>query len=545
MDTKLSEEEEYDVLVIGRGTAGLRAGVEALSHSKRVLIISNGGPCTGIVGFNVPLEEGGDKASSFMTDILANGKYISDIHLSSILANRSVGELRMLEHLGLSFTHDKDRYLPRLTSGNRYPRTVYRSDTTGLDIIDALSSAYKRRGGGERRDEYALRILTKDNSVVGLVTYNEKSGEYHAYRVPAIIIATGGLGPLYSKSTNSPILNGDGLALALEAGAELRDLEFIQFEPFLMLIPEISEKFSVSFLLHDKPRIYNKDKETIFPKDFGELNKGDLSRFLYREIKSGRATEQGGIYFDCTHFTEEQLNNHQRFLSVCGRHGIDPGVVPFEISPAQHNILGGIMIDSEASTSVNGLFAAGEVSGGVHGADRLAGNSGSDALVFGAVAGKSASQYARDHRPESKNQIKKIADSLEFNYASVPFDILRKKIGNILWNTAGIIRTGSLMRKGIKELNALEEEYMNKEGVLDSSPIAHLRSRNALTLAKLIIQAALLREESRGVHFREDFPEQNDESWLKSIMFAQRNNKIVYRCYSQLCRPLSSEWNEV
>jgi fumarate reductase (CoM/CoB) subunit A len=538
---------DYDVIIIGSGVAGLRAGVEVVKSKKKILMITNGKPCMDIVGFNVPIPECGDSPAAFLSDILSNGKYINNIRLAALLANRAEEELRHLEGLGLSFIHDGKKYLPRLTSGNSYPRTLYRKDRTGPDILKTLFKCYRQRGGEEIRDELVLKIFTRDNHVTGILTCSMEGVNFRIYRAGSVIIATGGLGPLYEKSSNATSINGDGFVMALEAGAELVDMEFVQFEPFMMILPDSDDIFTVSFLLHDDPNIYNSGKQNILPENWKRINKGELSRILFRQIMKGNTSGHGGLYFDCTRFTEKQLQNHQKFLDVCKRNRIDPRKSPLEITPVQHNFLGGIRIDSSGMTSVNGLYAAGEAAGGIHGADRLAGNSGTDGLVFGAIAGLSAAQK---NKYEKVKQSEGLFDEAnreieQFKKYYGPLQEWRNTIASLLWNNVGIIRNKYKLSETLNELIDMDNKLTPTDNTSAFSPITAFRNRNTILLAKLITKAALLRSESRGVHFREDCEGQDDLNWIKNIVFRKRGDLIQYNFFLQRQVPESNIWNGI
>ena len=384
-----------DVLILGGGTAALRAGVAASMAGVSVTILRKGPPNVWIVAFNAPVLEGIDSPGDYFNDMVRQGGFISDFDLVSTLTSEAIKQVHFFEEHGISFKHGKKGYAPRLTSGNRIPRSLYTTDRVGPEMISCMGRLLREQKVSIKSNRSAISLLINDGRAVGVLAVDQKNWNLEIYQAKAVILATGGLGRLYAVSNNNPNLKGDGYVLAYRVGADLVDMEFVQFEPFWVIVPGMKETNGTSFLLDDGPRIYNGKGEEFIPFKGIGLGKAELSREIFLQVQTGKGTPNGGVYFDLTHVTPEKLKTHARFLAFCKRAGLDLSKEPLEVGPTQHHMMGGVRIDPKARSTIPGLFAAGEVAGGVHGADRLAGNSGTDVLVYGALAGQYAAEYAK------------------------------------------------------------------------------------------------------------------------------------------------------
>jgi succinate dehydrogenase/fumarate reductase flavoprotein subunit len=522
-----------DVLVLGGGTAALRAATAASDAGAAVMVLQKGPANLGIVAFNAPVPDGGDTPAQFFTDMIVRGQFLCDFSVAAALTGGAIDAMRYLEKQGMSFLHQNGSYAPRLTSGNTRPRTVYSSDRTGPQILSVLLRILRSPEVPVLHNKQVLQILVKDGQACGALVVDLRRGEFEVYLARATVLATGGLGQLYAVSSNHPHLTGDGYMLAYRAGAELVDLEFVQFEPFVIRAPQLDDLFGISFLLDDGPRIYNVNKEEFLPDRAVNLPKDILSRLLFKEIQSGRGTTNGGIYFDVIHVSPEKLALHPRFLAYCQRAGIDPTTQPFEAGPAQHYMMGGVRIDERAQTGVPGLFAAGEAAGGVHGADRLAGNSGTDVLVFGAIAGASAAAYACEAHAQvfSQAELQQIAlfldrfqgGELDQKQASEIYSRLK----GVMWDKVGLVRSTHGLSSALGSIRDLqcEAQELNANGLLEQVRLWELE--NQLLLAEMICRSAALRQESRGVHFHMDFPARDDKNWIKKIAVRMDHDQQV------------------
>lgn len=541
--------DQVNVVIIGGGTTGLRAGTELASNDVSSLILSKGTPCRGIVGLNALLEEVGDTRELFLGDTLKAAAGIGETVLAENMIDNSRLELDFLEKLGLEFLHE-GCYRPRRTSGNSAARTVYTTDKTGEDIINVLTEAYIGGGGRIEKNRRAVSIIKTDNMVSGVLTVDSGADIPHLYPCNAVIIASGGLGNLYTHSTNNSSLSGDGLILALNAGALLRDMEFVQFEPFALQLSGNKTFFSLSFLLEDKPRIYCEQGKTIFADGEVEtLSKAQISLRLFERIAELRkAGKTGRLFFDCTHISHERLQLHGNLLDLCSRFGLSLEKDPLPFTPAQHYMLGGIDVNERYETSVQGLFAAGETAGGTHGADRLAGNSALDALVSGTLAADSAIQYLQDAglRPDSERLVasalleeKRIIKgmlSTDTQLISTAQEL--QQLQDLMWDYAGIIRSEKGLSRALEKITGLRQPdnaacNLSRSDSGDESAVSKyikdfLSRENRLLVAEMIVTSALMRLESRGGHYRSDFPHIDPSLNCSIKIYRNKDQKVCY-----------------
>jgi succinate dehydrogenase/fumarate reductase flavoprotein subunit len=296
--------------------------------------------------------------------------------------------------------------------------------------------------------------------------------------------------------------------------------------------PHLEDSFGISFLLDDDPRIYNTDGDKFLPQRAAELGKDVLSRSLYAQIQAGKGTQNGGIYFDLTNVENSKLDLHPRFLTYCRRAGFNPYTQPLDVGPSQHYLCGGIRIDSQARSSLPGLYVAGEAAGGVHGADRLAGNSGSDVLVFGAQAGKQAANFAQNApRMDLKvEDLKSQCSSLE-GFSGIRSDIqtegnLLQRLREVMWDQVGLIREAQGLEKAMGTILEIKSDAQALRAPTLDGQVKLLELENQVNLAEMICRAALLREETRGVHYRSDYTKRKDYQWLCHIVFSQSKNGL-------------------
>jgi len=514
-----------DVLVVGGGTAALRAAIAASEAGASVTVLQKGTPNIWIVAFNAPVLEELDSPNQYFEDMVIRGKFLADYDLVSALTLNALEEVRFFEKHGVSFQHGEQGYNPRLTSGNQVPRSLYTTDRTGPEMLSCMRKLLRERKVQIRNNMSAINLLQKDDRVVGALAVDQKSWALEAYQAKAVVLATGGVGPLYAVSNNHPHLHGDGYILAYQANAELTGMEFVQFEPFWIIAPGAQETNGVSFLLHDGPRIYNAKGEEFLPNKGVGLGKDELSRAIFHQVQAGNGTPNGGVYFDLTHVPKEKLELHPRLLESCRKVGLDPMKEPLEVGPAQHYMMGGVRINAQGQSTVPGLFAAGEVTGGVHGADRMAGNSGTDVLVYGARAGRFAAEYSSATQDQvlSAEEIDKHTEIITRFAGDMEVDRtaaaeIHSALQYVMWEKVGLVRSKSGLVSAISEIKALRERAIVLKADSLNGQIELLELDHHLLLAEMIAKCASLREESRGAHFRADFPARDDEHWIKSII---------------------------
>jgi succinate dehydrogenase / fumarate reductase flavoprotein subunit len=468
--------------------------------------------------------------------------------------------VRELEAWGALFDRTSDgRILQRNFGGHKYPRLAHVGDRTGLEMIRTLQD-HGIHQGIDFFQEYAIvQLLTNDKRVVGAFGYDREKGRFKIFQAKAVIIATGGMGRIYKVSSNSWDCTGGGISMAYHAGAELIDMEFVQFHPTGMVWPPSVRGLLITegvrgeggvlrnnkgrrFMFDDIPELYSgqtsTDEEEGWRYTQGDktarrppelLTRDHVARCIRREIKEGRGTAHGGVYLDISWIKEKLPNaaEHIRKKLPSMYHqfkelaGVDITREPMEVGPTTHYIMGGIRVDADTQmTRVPGLFAAGECAAGLHGANRLGGNSLSDLLVFGRRAGQHAAEYAKESQLDAVNaaQVAEIADA-----ALVPFDRpatesnpfeIQSHLQEMMQDLVGITRTGAELERAVDAIARLKAQASRVAcgGNRQYNPGWHtaLELPHMLTVAEAITRAALKRNESRGGHFREDFPDKNE-----------------------------------
>lgn len=396
-------------------------------------------------------------------------------------------------------------------------------------------------------DTLITKILTKNNKVVGATFLDLKKGKFGYIKCKAIIVATGGYEQLWPVTDTPPESVGDGFALAYRAGAELVDMELLLFYPVVVVYPEHARGIIIPYECCIEPeyvggKLVNGKKKEFLPEGSPPV-RDILIRKMFDEINEGRGTKHKGIYLDLTRSpkSEEEITNYlESMISSTFRHllelGIDIRKEPIEIAPAAHYTLGGIKINEEGKTNILGLYAAGECAGNVQGANRLSGNALTETQVFGARAGKSAAKYAKniettdiDYDEIIKENKRVFSYLIEKKDGSRPIE-LKNKIRDLMWKYVGPKRNEEGLKRVIKEFSKLKED-LSKIYAPNIEPYNYewaeaIESDFMLTVAEIVGRAALLRKESRGHHYREDFPEQNDEEWLKHTVVKLENGKM-------------------
>lgn len=543
-----------DVLIIGSGGAGCRAAIEVSNEGKEALIVSKGlsfrSGCTGMAegGYNAALGlvDPEDTIEAHIKDTLKGGAYLNDPKLVDILVNESPKRLSDLEEYGALFDRQESGELnQRPFGGQTYKRTCFQGDRTGHEIMTALKEEILKRNI-KTMDEVMITQLILDPAesfmpkVIGAVGLDLKTSETIFFQAKAVILASGGAGQLYPVSSNTTQKNGDGLAIAWNAGADLIDMEEVQFHPTGMVYPDSRKGVLVTEAVRaEGGKLINSEGERFMGRydDRMELATRDVvARSIYNEIMEGRGTEHGGVYLDVTHLDgeliEEKLETMlEQFLDV----GVDIRKEPMEVAPTAHHHMGGLRINPDASTNVENLFGAGEVCGGVHGANRLGGNALADTQVFGKIAGSSAAsatdiaefRYNNEAVEDEENRIKSLIKEGSIN----PLD-MKKEIQNLMWEKVSIVRNEQNLKSALERLlemkNELNDLNVDDRTQFNESLITALEVTNMVEICILIVKSAILRRESRGAHFREDFPETND-TWKKSIVMSKSKIRFAKR----------------
>jgi len=538
-----------DVLVVGGGGAGLMAAYEATKHDVRVCIVSKGkvqrsgatimapGAIAGVDDrWKVPE----DSRDLHIMDTLKGGAWINEQEKVKIMAEKSSELIIELERMGAIFQRNEtgDRLLLRIDGGHSHARCPYLEDRTGREMVRAMISELRKRDVQLFEEIMIIKIIKEDQFVRGALGIDLKHLEPVIFECKSLILATGGAGMVYANTDNPTDLTGDGYALALEVGAELKDMEFVQFYPIGLLFPP-SLKGMLGGLLYYS-RLYNADNERFMEKydpDRLELSTRDrVSRAIMNEVREGRGTPRGGVYCDLT-FNEPGFIARMTpalnatYLNI----GINPEKDRFEVAPTCHFFMGGIKVDNNWKTRIDGLYGAGEVVGGMHGANRLSQNALAEILISGVIAGKNAAKYAKncEHsfiHPNIADLAKnKITDLLSVKSGIKPSEF-RTKLRNIMWEYAGIFRDKNSLQTAQEELEKLENTPIfinNNSTYLNHELLETLENENLMITAKSIVKAAMQRTESRGAHFRSDYPDVDNKKWLKNIVITKDNNKLI------------------
>ncbi|HEY7633928.1 MAG TPA: fumarate reductase/succinate dehydrogenase flavoprotein subunit [Gemmatimonadales bacterium] len=559
---------DHDVLVIGAGGAGLRAAIAASAAGASVGLV-----CKSLLGkAHTVMAEGGIAAAManvdnrddwrvHFADTMRGGQYLNNWRMAELHAKEAPDRVRELEAWGALFDRTPDgRILQRNFGGHKYPRLAHVGDRTGLEMIRTLQDHSIHQGIDVHMECTVVRLLTDGNRIAGALAYERERGRFRLFRSKAIVLATGGVGRAYSITSNSWEYTGDGHALAYHAGAALQDMEFVQFHPTGMIWPPSVRGLLVTegvrgeggillnslgrrFMFDDIPENYRAqtadnedegwrytqgDKSARRPPEL--LTRDHVARCIVREVREGRGSPHGGVYLDISwikqrlpdarkHIIKKLPSMYHQFKELAD---IDITTTPMEIGPTTHYIMGGIRVDGDSQMStLPGLFAAGECAAGLHGANRLGGNSLSDLLVFGKRAGEFAARFGREHPPAQVDG----AQVQEAERAALaPFERVasmngsgayqvQQELQSMMQDLVGIVRNAPEMERALEGIERLKQRTaaVGVMGNREYNPGWHtaLDLTNLLTISEAIARSAIERKESRGGHFREDFPEKD------------------------------------
>ena len=537
--TEKYETHEHDVLIIGAGGAGLRAGIEALAQGASVGVV-----CKSLLGkAHTVMAEGGiaaamanvDRADDWRThfrDTMRGGKFLNNWRMAQIHAQESPERVRELEHWGALFDRTADgNILQRAFGGHSFKRLCHVGDRTGLEMIRTLQDRGVQLGFDVYMECAVTRLLKDGERIAGAFGYWRENGRFIVFKARSIVIATGGIGKAWSITSNSWEYTGDGMALAYEAGAELMDMEFVQFHPTGMVWPPGVQGILVTEAVRGEGGILtNKHGERFMERydpERMELSTRDVvARAIYTEAKEGRGTEHGGAYLDISHKPAEYVKKKLPSMYHQFRELADVDITkgPMEVGPTCHYMMGGIRVDAEtARTKVPGLFAAGEAAAGLHGANRLGGNSLSDLLVFGRRAGLAAAEQATHANPpkidssQVEEAARELLDPFERHDGEGPYDVHRD-LQETMQNYVGIFRRKEDLQRGLEALQTLKTRAatLRVNGSRLFNPGWHLARdlKSMLTVSEAVALSALERQESRGAHSRIDYPDYDDK-WSK------------------------------
>lgn len=507
------------VLVIGSGGAGIRAALEAVKYGSVCIVsktITGKGGCTVMAegGINAAVNPA-DSCKAHFEDTVKGGAYLNDRALAEALTADAPARINELMEWGACFElTENDALAQRPFGGQKFARTCYAGDHTGHEIVMTLLE--KLRGSDvEIRDETTvLSLITSGGVVCGAVVI-DSAGNLSAITADAVVLATGGAGQLYPVTTNSTAGTGDGYALAYRAGAKLIDMEEVQFHPTGAVKPADSRGRLITEAVRGEGGILLNTAGERFMENYDaermELSTRDVvSRSISTEISEGRGTPSGGVFLDVSHLPSDVIESRlPLMLSQFLKSGIDIRKEAMEVAPTAHHFMGGVAISHEGKSSIAGLFAAGEVSGGVHGGNRLGGNALADTQVFGKRAGESAGKYtglcAADAASAAEEALLRTEKEIESLYSgTVSPASVKKELQNLMWKNVGIYRNELDLRVAEREIKRLSSAKLKIASVTEAA--AAFTVKNMLTVAALVVNGALLRRESRGAHTRTDIP---------------------------------------
>jgi len=540
------ETHDHDVLIIGAGGAGLRAAIEALAQGASVGVI-----CKSLLGkAHTVMAEGGiaaamanvdtaDNWKAHFRDTMRGGKFLNHWRMAQLHAQEAPDRVRELEQWGALFDRTDDgNILQRAFGGHTYKRLCHVGDRTGLEMIRTLQDRGVQQGFDVYMECTVTRLLTDGGRIAGAFAYWRESGRCIVFRAKSVVIATGGIGKAWPITSNSWEYTGDGMALAYEAGAELKDMEFVQFHPTGMVWPPGVQGILVTEAVRGeggilRNKLGERFMEKYDPKRMELSTRDVVARSIYTEVKEGRGSEHGGAFLDISHKPAEYVKRklpsmYHQFKELAD---VDITKGPMEVGPTCHYVMGGINVHPEtAASSIPGLFAAGEAAAGLHGANRLGGNSLSDLLVFGRRAGLAAAQYAKSaSRPaidsaQIEDAEREMLAPFERAKGESPYGVHRD-LQQVMQRLVGIFRVEDDLKKALAELEKLKERarHVGVEGTRMFNPGWHLARdlKSMLTVSEAVARSARARKESRGAHSRIDFPNL-DAEWSKK-------NQVVVR----------------
>ena len=554
-----------DVLIIGGGSAGLRAAIEAHDAGADVLIISKsrkGDPHTVLArgGINAALGtmDPEDNWMVHAADTLREGEFLADYERVEVLCKNAPDAVNELVNWGARFHREKDGGLTqRFFGAHTYRRTVFYEDWTGAEIIRVLIEQVGQRKIEIVDDVYITKLLKSGDAggkreipeeIKGAFGIDFRKKEIVLFLCKSLILATGGYTRVYSVSSSRIFENyGEGVALAYDAGVDLVDMEMVQFHPTGMVWPEKALGILATEAIRGEGGILLNSKGERYMKNYYpermELGPRDVvARATYNEIVSGRGTEHGGVWLDVTHLPKEKILDrlptmYEQFKNI---DGIDISKEKMEVAPTAHYSMGGIVVDIKCRTKIRGLFAVGEVISQIHGANRLGGNSLLDTVVFGKISGGEAARLAKEVGEINKaepsqlelnvNNRKEFDDGIFIVQEPIKF---RDEIQELMKNNGGIIREEIKLRNGLKRILELKKEFYSEDNILkefnidDGNIVLTSEVKSSLVACEAIIRSALMRQESRGAHYRSDFPKLDDKKWKVNIYCRKEGKEMV------------------
>jgi succinate dehydrogenase / fumarate reductase, flavoprotein subunit len=590
---------DYDVLVVGAGGAGLRAAIEASADGARVGVVTKS-----LLGkAHTVMAEGGiaaamanvderDNWKVHFADTMRGGQYLNSWHMAELHAKEAPDRVRELEAWGALFDRTNDgRILQRNFGGHRYPRLAHVGDRTGLEMIRTLQDHGIHLGMEVHMESTVLALLKDSGRIAGAFGYDRERGRFLLFHAKAVVLATGGVGRAFKITSNSWEYTGDGHSLAYSAGASLMDMEFVQFHPTGMIWPPsvcgilvtegvrgeggvLRNKEGRRFMFDDIPENYRPqtadnedegwrytqgDRNARRPPEL--LTRDHVARCIMREVREGRGSPHGGVFLDIAwiksrvpagaeHIKRKLPSMYHQFKQLAG---VDITSEAMEVGPTTHYMMGGVRVDAGTQmSSVPGLFAAGECAAGLHGANRLGGNSLSDLLVFGKRAGEYAAKFAAENGRANVNldEVNSIARK-----ALQPFERtgenpyrVQESLQELMQDLVGIVRRDAEMQEALEKIQDLkckaDQTGVSGNREYNNGWHAALDLQHLLTVSEIITRAALERKESRGAHFREDYPSKNEQEGRCNII-VERNESDQMQVRREALMPMPPELQQI
>jgi fumarate reductase (CoM/CoB) subunit A len=512
------ERIEADVVVAGGGMGGLMAATYARMAGARVVLLAGvPGASIRMAGFATALLDGPeDRPERLFNDMFIAGGFVNNPRLLAAIVERIGPETRFFEQLGVPFHRTEGRLARRQAAGVSWPRAVFTLDMVGEDVGRRLTERLRTAGAPPvwvLDRAFLLDLDCREGEIRGALTYVRPGKRWVHVQAPAVVLATGGAGRLYGKTTNFAGSTGMGYALALEAGAPLVDMEFISFEPTVAVgPPSIAEMEVPTMAFSEGARLLNGRGEP-FMTTMPPPSKDVMSRAMLREIAEGRGTPYGGVYYDVREMPPETAMSYTQIRRVLKALNVAPAEARIEVAPTQHYVMGGVRTDETTATDVPGLFAVGEVAGGAHGAHRLATCGGTEVIATGAIAGESAARYAVGRAakpvgftlPQAHGLLEEAMDAADAARLG--------EIRSVLEEGCGALRDREWLERAAAALESIRTD-LQRQGRMKT-----FAGRSVL-VGSAIALSALRREESRGDHFRTDFPFRDDRHWLGNLEVA-------------------------
>jgi len=545
METLKQRTVSTDVLVIGAGGAGIRAAIEAQNAGAKVLVVSKGDYPAGCItaiamGAITAAIDSKDSRNTHYEDTLRGGHYLNNPKLVRLLADLGPERALDVERYGTEFDKMDGKFDFFSYPGHALPRAIVAGGRYKGGFFKGIVAEAARLGIGILEHVMVTDLLRQDGAVCGALALEIDTGSLLVLQAKSVIIATGGAGCLFSLTTNLPGITGDGCALAYEAGARLSDMEFFQMRacmihpaPMRGTAPPADGGVTIG------GRFYNGRCERYMkkyhPEEAERVTRAEVARCTQKEILEGRSSPHGGVYGDFSGVPREQLAKFKAFMQSCTAANFDPAWQPYEWAPGAHYFMGGIVINERCETGIPGLYAAGEAQSGTMGANRLPGNALTETQVFGAIAGAQAAERARSATapvpaPQTiAGSVGKVA-ALWCRDRGVDYREVRREVSEAMSRHAGVIRNEEGLRKALDVLDKIGQKKIGCLRVAENRSFRELtglfETLNVFTVGRLILQAALLRTESRGAHNREDYPE-TSETWRKNILFQRSGEKTL------------------